>query len=410
MTRWDPSLTRRQALTRLAGISSLPFGASLLAACGGDDSGSATSASTPASTQGLSPAAARERLAGAAGTVRTLLWDGYADPKAYAALLDSGAVKLRSTPMASDEDAITKRGSYDVSVGVDGVYPTFQQAGVALPLDPALLPNTDGLLQSDVMFEPGTTFAPYTIDDQGRPHGMPFAWGLLSATYNTERVKALPETIDDFLKPEFAGKFGLGDDGPRVIGMVARSMGLGGTDALGRSPAPYLLTDEDMDKVFAKLEQLKERAQNIVANPYGEFASSYARGEIIAAFPDWPPTAATAQDGGLPVETAIVDGAIAFMDNFFISADVEPSDAMYAFLNQAIDETTQYETMKALAIAPVNANALDRLAGEGPAWALYRDVDAVLEQAPTAQTPPAESDEYLTLPEWLSRWEQFKAS
>jgi hypothetical protein len=66
--------------------------------------------------------------------------------------------------------------------------------------------------------------------------------------------------------------------------------------------------------------------------------------------------------------------------------------------------------MKALAIAPVNRAALDRLVKEGPAWSDYADVDAVLEAAPTAQTVPAESDMYLTLPEWLDQWEKFKAS
>jgi spermidine/putrescine-binding protein len=216
--------------------------------------------------------------------------------------------------------------------------------------------------------------------------------------------------LDDFLSAPYAGKFAIGDDGPRVIGVVARSMGLGGTDELGRSPAPYLLTEADMDEVIAKLDQFKEQAQNILANPYGEFASAYGRGEIVAAFPDWPPTAATAQKGGVGVTTAIVPGAISFMDNFFVSSEADASDAVYAFLNQAIAETTQYQTMQALAIAPVNKAALDRLVKEGPAWSDYEDVDAVLEAAPTAQTVPAESDTYLTLPEWLSRWEKFKAS
>lgn len=406
MTTEDPRLNRRQLLERLAALSALPIGASLLSACGG---GSSATEGAAGSSE-LTPADARQRLAAASGTVRTLLWDGYADSKAYAPLLSSGKVTLKSAIQSADEDAITKRGTYDIGVGVDGVYPTFRQADIDQPLDVALLPDSEQLLESDVMFKSGTKFAPYTIDDAGRPHGVPFAWGTLSATYNRDKVKAPPERIDDFLSPEYAGKFGIGDDGPRVIGMVARSLGIGGVDVLGRSPAPYLLTTTDMDKVFHKLDELRAKAQNIVANPYGEFASAYARGDIIAAFPDWPPTSATAQDGGIPVEMAFVDGAISFMDNFFISADVKPTDAMYAFLNQAIDESTQYQLMKALAIAPVNKRALERLAGEGPAWSVYRDVDQVLEQAPTAQTPPAESDEYLTLPEWLRRWEQFKAS
>jgi spermidine/putrescine-binding protein len=374
----------------MAALSALPLGATLLAACGGGSSD-------------------EDRIASASGTVRTLLWDGYADPKAYAPLLASGDVKLASVIMNSDEDPITKKGTYDVSVGVDGAYPAFRTIGLDQALDPDLLPNLEGVLESDVMFKSGTKFAEYTIDADDNPHGIPFAWGTLAATYNREKVRT-PESLDDFLTAPFAGKFAIGDDGPRVIGVVARSMGLGGTDDLGRSPAPYLLTTEDMDKVMAKLDQFKAQAQNIVANPYGEFASAYGRGEIVAAFPDWPPTAATAQQGGVDVATAIVPGAISFMDNFFVSSEADASDAVYAFLNQAIAEDTQYETMKAMAIAPVNRAALDRLVQEGPAWSEYEDVDAVLEAAPTAQTVPAESDTYLTLPEWLSRWEKFKAS
>lgn len=390
MSYWNPTLNRRQMLERMAAVSALPLGASLLSACGGDSSG-------------------EDRISSASGTVRTLLWDGYADPKAYKPLLDSGNIKLQSVVMNSDEDAITKKGTYDVSVGVDGAYPAFRQIGLDQPLDPDLIPNLDGVLESDVMFKSGTKFAAYTVDEDDTPHGVPFAWGTLAATYNSDKVDA-PESLDDLLSAPYAGKFGIGDDGPRVIGVVARSMGLGGTDVLGRSPAPYLLTEDDMDKVMAKLDQFKAQARNIIANPYGEFASAYGRGEIVAAFPDWPPTAATAQDGGVGVKTAIVPGAISFMDNFFIASGADPSDAVYAFLNQALAESTQYETMQVMAIAPVNKAALERLVKEGPAWSDYEDVDAVLEAAPTAQTVPAASDTYLTLPDWLSRWEKFKAS
>lgn len=399
MSTSNTTMNRRQLLERMAAVSALPLGATLLNACGGSSSssGSATSSSTGSD------------ISSAAGTVRTLLWDGYADPKAYEPLTASGDITLKSTVMNTDEDPITKKGTYDVSVGVDGAYPAFRDIGLDQPLDPNKIPNLEGVLTSDVMFKPGTKFAAYTVDDDGKPHGIPFAWGVLATTYNSDKVP-VPESLDDFLSAPYAGKFAIGDDGPRVIGVVAKSMGLGGTDVLGRSPAPYLLTQAEMDQVMAKLNQFKDKAQNIIANPYGEYASAYARGEIVAAFPDWPPTAATAQDGGVPVKTAIVPGGISFMDNFFISSAVEATDADYAFLNQAIAESTQYQIGKALATAPVNRAALDRLVKEGPAWSDFADVDAVLEAAPTAQTVPAESDTYLTLPQWLDTWEKFKAS
>ena len=255
MSTWNARMDRRRMLERLAAVSALPLGATLLSACGGSSS-------------------SEEDLSSATGTVRTLLWDGYADPKAYAPLLASGNIKLQSVIMNSDEDPITKEGTYDVSVGVDGAYPALRAIGLDQPLDEDKIPNLGGVLESDVMFEPGTKFAPYTLDDDGKAHGIPFAWGVLAVTYNSDEVKA-PESLDDFLSPPYAGKFGIGDDGPRVIGVMARSMGIGGTDDLGRSPAPYLLTEADMDKVMAKLEQFKAQAQNIIANPYGEFSSAY---------------------------------------------------------------------------------------------------------------------------------------
>ena len=167
-----------------------------------------------------------------------------------------------------------------------------------------------------------------------------------------------------------------------MIGVVARSMKIGGTDVLGRSPAPYLLTQADMDKVLTQLDKYRANAQNIIANPYGEFASAYARGEIIAAFPDWPPTAATAQAGGVPVKTRAGARSDLVHGQLFISSESTPSDATYAFLNEAVSETTQYDVAKALAIAPVNQAALDRLVTEGPAWSSYKDVDAVLRLPP----------------------------
>ena len=151
------------------------------------------------------------------------------------------------------------------------------------------------------MFKPGTKFAAVHSRRRRQAARDPVRLGVLATTYNSDKVKA-PEGLDDFLSAPYAGKFAIGDDGPRVIGVVAKSMGLGGTDALGRSPAPYLLTQADMDKVMAKLDQFKDKAQNIIANPYGEYSSAYGRGEIVAAFPDWPPTAATAQSGGVPRE------------------------------------------------------------------------------------------------------------
>ena len=121
-----------------------------------------------------------------------------------------------------------------------------------------------------------------------------------------------PESLESLLEPKYEGKFAIGDDGNTVIIMIARLLGLGGD-------TPGLLTEDELDQVFDKLEEFRDASFGVMANPYAEYAGAYTRGEIIAAFPDNAPTALRAREADIPVEVHFPPGVgWSWIDALFI--------------------------------------------------------------------------------------------
>jgi spermidine/putrescine-binding protein len=377
----------------MAGVLATP---SLLAACGGDDDEGAAGTS---SSESLGDVEAR--LAAAQGTVRTLMWDGYINEEAIAPISDRITVKTNS--MTLNEDPITKRNIWDIATGVNNIYPAYYAAETMQSLDLDLIPNLDLVSPKEGLWDTEFNVPQLTVYD-GEPKGMPFLWGLIAATYNSDEVDE-PTTLDDFLKPEFKGKLGIGDDSVTIMIQVSRGLGLGGD-------RPGFLTSDELDQVMDKLNEFKDHAKprGIIVNAYGEYAQAYARGEILGAFSDWGPTVQQAQNDGLPVSLALVPETFSWFECLMINKDVEANDAMYALLNQLLDPQAQFVTGRDLILGVVNDDALARLVDEGPGWAAYKDPVALAKEFPVTEWPPVESDEFETFSEWQRRWEEFAAS
>ena len=321
--------------------------------------------------------------------MRFLVWEGYEvrdpEPTTY---------EIEPTFMVANEDPINKKGTYDISVGIENIFPTLQAAGVMQPLDVSRIPNWDQL-PAELRNEP-------LINTDEGVIGVPIAWASMGLTYVDDGTGP-PESLESLLKPKYEGKFAIGDDGNTVIIMIARLLGLGGD-------TPGLLTEDELDQVFDKLEEFRDASFGVMANPYAEYAGAYTRGEIIAAFPDNAPTALRAREADIPVEVHFPPGVgWSWIDALFIASDVEPTDAMYAALNDAISESTQFAQGAALGWAVTHPAAMDRLVPMGFEWAVYEDRSAVFEAAPPVEWPPVESTEYATYDTWLKRWQDFKA-
>jgi spermidine/putrescine transport system substrate-binding protein len=387
------SYTRRDFLGKSVGAGSgLLLGSSLLAACGSSGSGAS-------STTGSA-------LPRGSNTVRVLTWEGYAAPSAYGPLTAKG-VKIDPIAMNDDNvDPINKAGQYDIGTTTVGIYPNFIEAGLIQPLDLSRLPNFAQHLDSSLMYSTHVGPPAPEVKD-GKAYGVPFAWGTLGVSYRTDKGPGEPAELDDLLGPAYRGQLGLVNDPINVIQAVSRSLGLGGTDPLGNHPAPLFLTTNQLETVFTKLERFKAQARTIYPT-YGALVTAYARGEIIAAMPDWAPDAVAATKGGIPVNVTFPpDSSQSYVDSMFISSKVKATEQMYQFLNQALSTSTQFSVGKTLGIAVTNKAALNKLVTMGPGWAVYKDVDAVLQRAPYVVNPPVSSSTYVTTGQMLTRWEQF---
>lgn len=381
-----PHLSRRQFIVRSSALLPLLSVPGLLAACASSSSSAPSSAPATGGPSVAPSVGGSDAFAGK--VVRTLTWEGYElrDPKP--------SYTIQQTNMSANEDPINKRGSYDVSVGIEGIYPALFEADVFQPLNLDKIPNLQ-------LLAPIFATAPL-IQKDGKQYGMPYVWASLGATY-LDNGGPRPAKLADFLGSKYKGKLGIGDDGNSVIIQVARMLGLGGDN-------PGLLTSAEMDQVFAALADFKKQSVGIIANPYSEFAGAYARGEIIAAFPDNEPTMLRAQDAGKKVQAFLPPESFSWIDALFIAKDVEATDLIYDFLNTGLSESTQYAIGKHLGWAVTNQKAMARLATEGPLWAKYADAQAIFKTAPNAMWPPVKSDTYVDYAGWLKRWQDFKAS
>jgi spermidine/putrescine-binding protein len=388
----DQRMTRSAILIRAgafgSGVMALP---GLLAACGGDEE--STSSTSSATTTGAGAAQA------ATGTVTMLVWQGYDDPKAYLALTDTQDVTIKAGYLSQNEDIITKmpkgpNGSYDMGTILSGLFPALRDVGIPAPIDTGRLANYE-----DLFAEFKDT--PLLVAD-GQVWGIPFLWGSIAVTYNTDEIQ--PESWYDLLDPKYKGKIALGDDVYSATILGARLAGF--------SDHATELTAEELDKVYAELTKFKDQTNGgITANPYGEFQAMFKRGEIVAAFPDWIPTAVAARSAGVNVDLTVPkEGGFSFIDSWLIAEDANNPDAAYATLDQAISPGAQAHLAEALSLGVVNEKAVAKLPATLSDAYPYDDIETALENAPVYAAPPSKSDSITTYNDWLKKWEEFKAS
>jgi len=377
-------MTRLQLLKRtgVAGLG-LVAGGALLEACGGSSSTSATTA------EAVSHAEAVRRLANATGTVNVLCYEGQifgTPPK---------GVTIKQQPMAAVEDPINKKGTYDVSANISALFPQQLQAGVMLPMNLDLLPALDETVSYSGLVNSNKTPIFATID--GTPYGIGVGWSPFVVSY-LKGVGRPIENLEELLEPEYRGKFGIGDEAASAIMMVAIGMGIGGD-------RPGYLTQSEFEKVIAKLQPYVDASKGIITNPYAEYPSQYARGEISAAFPDYNGTVVTAGKSGVKLGSSVVKGSFSYAETWFLGSGGQGTDADYAMLNMTIEEQPQYEIGSGFSVGVFNKKAMEKVGAQNSFW---RDPEALLSKAPMREEPPLVSDKYVTYAEWSKRWQELK--
>jgi putative spermidine/putrescine transport system substrate-binding protein/spermidine/putrescine transport system substrate-binding protein len=333
-----------------------------------------------------------DNIQNATGTVKVLVWEGYENPDAFGPLDN---IDIQAAYLAANEDTITKtepKGAFDLVTIYQGMVDPLLAVDRIQPIDTSLLPNFDNLYpffrETDA------------IRRDGNLYGVPYTWGTMMVLYDASQMGA-PQSFRDLMDPALQGRIGMPDDAYATITTFARYAGFEDANNLTRA---------QLDEVMALLREFKPQLLSIAPN-YGELPAMYQRGEIVASVPDWPPTAVSAQDAGVQVESTIVqEGAFSFLDSWMLVTDAENPAGAYAVMNQAISTEAQAVMGNNTWLGVVNPDAVadigDNLA---EAWR-YEQIDDTFARAPLYPGAPVESSgDVTTLQDWLAAWEEFKA-
>jgi len=413
-------LTRREIMRR-AGLTVMGLGAapSILAACGDDDDdagsgntsgGSAETSGTPAGTSGTAATTATTAgttasteggAGGATGAINYLSWEGYDLPvESIEAFKSATGISINASYIANHDEIqakITAGGDaagYDLITYYQGYKPLYTELDILTPLDESKLPNLEGMLPFWGSAEQG-----FWIDDDGTRTGVPFTWGSIGLTYNSEETPELPSWYD-LLDPSFKGRVGMVDDPAGNLALACKILSLKTNE----------LPKDQMADVVELLEQFAAQTKG-VAPSFGDMTSQLVSGEIVACFHGWAAMNSFAAAEGLTtVKTNLPsEGSHSFCDAYAIPPTTTNPDAAHAWINQSLDPTTNAEAAIYLVGAVTVADAVEQLDEATKALYPYEDLETLLEQAPLAINAPTESDEFVTFPEWLDAWQQIKA-
>jgi spermidine/putrescine transport system substrate-binding protein len=353
----NPTLTRRSALALMGGAAAFGLG----------------------------------RPAHAAGEIKVLNWQGYGTDEKWA--LDmfekKTGIKVVHDYFNSEQEMLTKLrtspGVYDV-VLMNNIY-VMEAAheGLVQALDTAKFSNfadlTPALRDSDR----------FVMD--GKHYAIAWVWGLTSFAYNTEKIKAKPDTLEVLWDPAHAGKVGWRDDALESIQLGALATG---QDM--NAPA-------DIEKVKEKLKALKSQIKTFWSSE-DEWNKYMAAGDYdIAVY--WSGSAARSKKAmKLPVEFVVPkEGAIGWFDGLTIPAGAPNAEGAAAFINFMVDPEFYVKWDNDIgAPASANAKANEQL----PADALNRAVLGDPEVVKRVQWMAPVSDEQKQKNQEL--WDEVKTS
>lgn len=353
---------------------------------------SAIAAGAAVAGRTLSPAMA------AGAEVNYMGWQGYEEALKTDGFLDKNDTVLRTSYITGNEEIITKAtsgglGTMDL-VTPDGAHTKFMsELGILEPLDVSRIPNLAGLYPEFAAMDD-------TVID-GNRYSIPFMWGSIPLMYNADVVKEAPTSWLDLLKPEFKGKVALVEDMISMIGDFA----LAATEA----KVPTWLTPDEMNATFDLLKRIKKEQARAIAPTYGELASLFATGEVVAA-PAWQPVSVWA---GNKVNLKWVEpkeGVWVFVDCYAMAKDAPNQDANYLLLNQAISPEGQANAANINMTACTVKDAVPMLNEQARGIYPYDELSEAFAKSGGRMYPlyPTEPDgKHATFDDMLDAWEDF---
>jgi putative spermidine/putrescine transport system substrate-binding protein len=266
----------------------------------------------------------------AAKELRVMAWEGYADKDWVAEFEKQTGAKVNVVFVGTDDEIWAKiKGSegkdFDVFAVNTAQLQRYIDAGLAVPHDMSKLPNQKAGLPrfADLSKVTGTT-------RDGKVYGIPYAFDSIGLIYDTEKVKPAPTSMSVLWDPKYKGKVLLYDNGEHNFSFTALTMGV---------DTPFKLSPEQMDKVKAKLGDLKKNAIAFYSTA-DEAQQIYNTNDIALIWANYGQQQMKAmQKAGAKVGYINPEeGALTWLDTWAITKGVQDMDLAEQWVNFLLDK------------------------------------------------------------------------
>jgi spermidine/putrescine-binding protein len=288
-------------------------------------------------------------------TLGLLVWEGYADASFVRGFEEKYQCKISASYMGSSDELVAKlRGgsasNYDVISPSSDVATMIAAAGLAAPLDLSKIPAYGQLM-------PRLTSLPL-VKSGGQVYGVPFQWGPNPLLYDTTAFAQPPESWNMLWDAKLRGKISVWDDLSTVY-MAAQTLGYDQPDP----HALYNLTDEQLEKVKAKLIALKPNIRKIWSTG-GELTNLFENHEVQAAM-GWPLMTNQLRKHNFPIgETIPKENTTGWIDHLMITNASEHKELAHQFIEYLVEGKTQKLVGEVTGYLPANPQAAPFMTAE----------------------------------------------
>jgi putative spermidine/putrescine transport system substrate-binding protein len=261
----------------------------------------------------------------AAGELRLLVWEGYADDDWVKEFEQKFDAKVSVVYLTSDDEMWTKlKGSdgadYDLFSVNTGDLKKFIDAGLAIPFDLDKLPNRKNQLPA---FQ-DLAHVPTVLQADGKVYGIPLAWGSIGLIYNTDEVNPPPTSWNVLWDPKYAGRVLTFDSSGQNISLGAMALGF---------KDPYHLTDEQMQQVKDKLIALRKNLKTYYQS-FEEGVQIFETSDPVLMYSMGELQIASLEKAGVHAKYIIPkEGAMGWVDTWAMSKGVKNKDLAEAWVN-----------------------------------------------------------------------------
>jgi len=302
-----------------------------------------------------------------APTLNLLVWEGYADPAFVADFEAKCQCKVSASYMGSSDELMAKlrggsAGTFDVISPSSDVAAAITQAGLAAPLDLSKMPAYSEL--SATLRE-----APL-VKANGQVYGVPFTWGPDPLLYDMSAFSEPPASWTVLWDPKYRGKISVWDDLSTVY-MAAQVLGYDRPDPSHL----YNLTDDELEKVKAKLLELKPNVRKMWTTG-GELTNLFQNHEVVAAM-GWPLMTQQLRKANFPIgETIPMENTTGWIDHLMITSASANKELAASFLAFMIEAPTQRKVVDVTGYIPANPKVAEFLTPEERTALHLDDIDA----------------------------------